>query len=232
MTRNGKIARLPREVRDALNRRLDNGEPGVKLVAWLNTLPEVAAALQAEFGGRPITDGNVSEWKSGGYLEWQARQEALAQARDLAADAQELSDATGGRLTNHLATFLAARYAMALKGWDGEPSEEFLGKLRVLQAVCRDIVELRKGDHSGARLSIEQQRLDREREKSDEEVADHFKRWAENPAVREWMCAKWARSEERDRRLREILGLPPKDPTAGDAPISEAPLPSNPPNSE
>lgn len=41
MTRNGKIARLPREIREELNRRLDDGEQGVRLVEWLNGLPEV-----------------------------------------------------------------------------------------------------------------------------------------------------------------------------------------------
>jgi hypothetical protein len=33
MTRTGKIARLPREVREELNRRLQNGEQGKRLVA-------------------------------------------------------------------------------------------------------------------------------------------------------------------------------------------------------
>jgi hypothetical protein len=35
LTRNGKIARLPLAVRQELNRRLDEGEQGKKLVAWL-----------------------------------------------------------------------------------------------------------------------------------------------------------------------------------------------------
>jgi hypothetical protein len=38
MTRTGKIARLPRELRDELNRRLREGEPGIRLVEWLNSL--------------------------------------------------------------------------------------------------------------------------------------------------------------------------------------------------
>ncbi len=37
----GKIARLPRNVRDELNHSIDNGETGVRLVEWLNGLPEV-----------------------------------------------------------------------------------------------------------------------------------------------------------------------------------------------
>src|SRR5713101_951139 len=41
LSRNGKIARLPLAIRQELNRRLQNGEQGKKLVAWLNALPEV-----------------------------------------------------------------------------------------------------------------------------------------------------------------------------------------------
>jgi len=32
-TRNGKIARLPKDIREELNRRLEDGEPGKHLVA-------------------------------------------------------------------------------------------------------------------------------------------------------------------------------------------------------
>ena len=81
MTRNGKIARLPKAVRDTLNRRLRDGEPGKRLVAWLNPQPEVQAVLAAEFGGRPITENNLSEWKTGGFREWELQQDALERAR-------------------------------------------------------------------------------------------------------------------------------------------------------
>ena len=48
MTRNGKIARLPRQVRDQLNRRLRDGQKGNQLAAWLNSLPKVLS-----FSARP-----------------------------------------------------------------------------------------------------------------------------------------------------------------------------------
>jgi hypothetical protein len=41
MARNGKIARLPRDIREELNRHLQKGEQGVSLLAWLNGLPQV-----------------------------------------------------------------------------------------------------------------------------------------------------------------------------------------------
>ena len=66
---------------------------------------------------------------------------------------------------------------------------------------------MRQGDHSGARLNLEQERLGREREKTEEEVVEHFKRWAKNPEVRDWICQDWVDPAERERRLRAIFGL-------------------------
>ena len=40
MSRTGKIARLPKEIREQLNRRLEDGETGVEVSTWLNGLPE------------------------------------------------------------------------------------------------------------------------------------------------------------------------------------------------
>jgi hypothetical protein len=40
MSRNGKIARLPQQIREQINRRLENGEEGKQIAEWLNTLPE------------------------------------------------------------------------------------------------------------------------------------------------------------------------------------------------
>ncbi len=215
MTRNGKIARLPREIRDQLNRQLDNGETGVRLAEWLNGLPEVQKVLQADFGGRRISEQNLSGWKSGGYRDWLARQEALSQDRELAADAKELTEATDSRLTDHLATVLAARYAAALAGWNGEVTEEFGRKLRTLRSLCQDIVELRRGDHSGARLNMERERLDGAREKTEEDVVEHFKRWVENPQMQDWISRERENSmspEDRERRLHQIFGLAPESP--------------------
>jgi hypothetical protein len=41
MTHNGKIARLPRPLRDELNRRLVRNEDCATLLEWLNDAPDV-----------------------------------------------------------------------------------------------------------------------------------------------------------------------------------------------
>ncbi|MGO8698578.1 MAG: hypothetical protein ACLQVY_12755 [Limisphaerales bacterium] len=60
MTRNGKIARLPLAFRQQLNLRLQNGELG-------------RAVLATHFAAKPIDESNLSDWKQGGHLEWEAQ---------------------------------------------------------------------------------------------------------------------------------------------------------------
>ena len=214
MTRNGKIARLPKPVRDTLNRRLRDGEPGKRLVEWLNTLPEAKAVLAAEFGGRPVTEQNLSEWKLGGHREWLVQQEALEQARNLAEHAGDLRE-TAGAVADHLAVVLSSRYAAALADWEGDPESGLGRKLRVLRSLCQDVVELRRGDHSAARLKIEQARLAAEQEKTEEELLEHFNRCAQNPKVRATLCGCELTKEEREQRMRQIFGLEPAGQAGG-----------------
>jgi hypothetical protein len=80
MARIGKIARLPGAVRAQLNTRLQDGAEGKQIADWLNSLPEVKERLTEKFEGRPINEQNLTNWRQGGYKEWLAHQEILAQA--------------------------------------------------------------------------------------------------------------------------------------------------------
>ncbi len=158
MTRKGKIARLQRHIRDEVNQRLDNGEPGVRIVEWLNELPEVKQVLDAEFEGKPISEVNLSEWKQGGFRDWQAQQELLALAVELKSNASELV-ASGGELSDSLARVLSARLAAMLQGWDGEMTDEIQAQLRGLEGFCREIARLRRGDQGIERMKMEREWL-------------------------------------------------------------------------
>ena len=155
ITRRGKIARLPQHLREVINRHLRDGEDGKSLVAVLNRMPEVKAVMAAEFGGRPIREQNLSEWRQGGYREWVAQQEALEMAGRLGEEAAELRE-KGGDLTEHLALRLTARYlAASRKLADGEDGPD----LSLLRQLCSDVVALRRGDHQAERLRIERERM-------------------------------------------------------------------------
>src|SRR5207253_8244326 len=80
-TRTGKIARLPKSIRQELNQRIENGWQGVKLVEWLNELPEVRQILREQFHNEPITEPNLSRWKEGGYEDWLRHRESQEQLR-------------------------------------------------------------------------------------------------------------------------------------------------------
>jgi hypothetical protein len=74
-TRVGKIAQLPKPIRDELNHRLENGKQGPELLRWLNALPETKELLAEKFEGSPINRQNLTEWRHGGYEEWLRHQE-------------------------------------------------------------------------------------------------------------------------------------------------------------
>jgi hypothetical protein len=76
----GKIARLPEHIREELNYHLCANESGLRLLDWLNRLPEVQAILARDFGSRPINSVNLTKWKAGGYREWMFRREMILTA--------------------------------------------------------------------------------------------------------------------------------------------------------
>ena len=76
----GKIGRLPHDIRNELNHRLCANQVGLRLLDWLNGLPEVQAILARDFGGRPINSVNLTKWKLGGYREWMFRREIILTA--------------------------------------------------------------------------------------------------------------------------------------------------------
>jgi hypothetical protein len=211
MTRRGKIARLPGDIRVELNRRLRNGKSGGPLLAWLHSLPEVTAVLAEEFGGTRITKQSLSEWRKGGYKEWEERQVHWERAQELVADVKGITTAKPDPLAGQLCQVMAVRYASALAEWNGKVTEGFSAKLKAMRSLCQDIVELRRGDQNDARLSMEQERLNRDKEVTEEEAVTHFERWLLTPEIQEAVCQNWTDPEDRKRRLREIFGRSAED---------------------
>lgn len=154
-TRTGKIARLPHQLREQLNRRLLDGEQGKKLLIWLNSLPDVHTILAADFGGRPINAQNLTEWKQGGHRDWLAEREARDLALRLAQEAVSEKTADSPPLSETVAQWVVGRYVLATQqvrkargaeGW------------RLLREMCDDVSRLRRGDHSAQRLELRYQR--------------------------------------------------------------------------
>lgn len=95
MTRIGKIARLPKAIRDRLNQQIQDGVPGKALVYWLNQNDEVRDVLLQHFNAKEITEQNLSEWKQGGYQDWLKHQETRDWVRRLSDEAEDIAEDAG-----------------------------------------------------------------------------------------------------------------------------------------
>lgn len=204
MTRKGKIGRLPRDIREELNRRLDNGEEGKALMAWLNGLPEVRKVLEADFGGQKINKVNLCEWKKGGFLDWRGGQETIALAQEFNAKGKELAAASKGELTESLAAVVSARYAALLQGWNGEMTPELESQLKGLRGLTREVVRLRRSDQLLEQIKIERQWLELEQQKTDEGIRKKFEQWASEQDFHEKITPKMTK-EEKNKIIRQIL---------------------------
>jgi hypothetical protein len=229
MSRFGKIARLPLDIREQLNRRLQDGEIGKELVVWLNSVPEVQAVLKAEFGERPVNEPNLSDWRTGGYEDWLVHQETMQQVNQLVANAKELGGASQTPLSELLTTCLAARYVVELgrltaprtprEGTrptaeaEGDKGCDLEGRKSRLKAAfpereaegdggC-DLERLRKICRDVLalrRLDLAAQRLRIEREAADREM-----RADEKQQKKEWLAAANAAVERENRRIDGLV---------------------------
>src|SRR4051812_31259145 len=80
--RRGKIARLPKAVRDQINQMLRDGAAYETIIQKLNSTPGILPY--------PISQHNLSQWKRGGYQHWLDQQEWREDMRAKQADAVDL----------------------------------------------------------------------------------------------------------------------------------------------
>jgi hypothetical protein len=167
----GKIGRLSKYYRDELGRRIGDGEPGKEIVKWLNDQSRVQEVLKEQFGGRPITEQNLSEWKQTGHPEWLRREEARLFVTRLTEQSDDLEEATDDHeISDRFASVLAAelaRLAMTLLEKETDPEKRW----QRLCGVHRELSQLRRDDHRAVRTVIKRARWNREVER--EEDAEH-----------------------------------------------------------
>jgi len=215
MKRCGKIAHLSCELQHQLNSYLDHGESAKALVQWLNSLPEMQSIVRNFFAGNPVSKQNLSEWTKGGFQEWRVRMGKVEGALNLDWEATELEAATDGRLADRLATALTGRYANLVHGWDGEVTEEFSKKLRVLQRMVQDSANLRRWDHDAVRVRLAKAAHESVQEQTNEALFEQFEQWAKKPKVRDYLLLQQQTHREQQQRERErweLLKTPMKPP--------------------
>jgi hypothetical protein len=173
MARVGKIARLPAEVREELNKRLRGGQLGPQILPWLNSHPEVLPVLQEFFGGQPVNAQNLSDWRAGGFAEWQQKQEGhherLDRIRELSQMSMQLASANGGNLSEGAAAILGGRILEVLEllsdtqAASVDPEAGSGDRLSAMSDAIGDltlaVARLRAGDHNRETLRQNEERI-------------------------------------------------------------------------
>ena len=208
MTRHGKIARMPPNIRRAVNIGLDHGAEGAWIIEWLNERPEVRKVLDQWFEGRPVTKQNLSEWRKGGYREWQRQEQVCdlvrrmtekADALDLAAnpDAAPASD----RFSTVLLAELIGMAQVLLE--ENADTKERWRRLRELFGV---LSQIRRADARAGRLTLDRTKW---HVAVVQQQADRKEEAKAMPAVNLLMeeCAHrlMATGKRYDRRTKDIL---------------------------
>ena len=120
-----KIAQFPKPVRDALNRKLDDGIYGPELLDWLNGLPEVKRILARRFNNIPVSSQNLSTWRETGFCEWQQAQEKIHHLRALSEHAVEMGE-QASKLFRGGGAIAAGHIMTLLESLDIEEQEKLL----------------------------------------------------------------------------------------------------------
>jgi hypothetical protein len=154
MTHTGKIGRLPQARHDQLGQRLEDGCTGIEIVDWLNEQPDVRRVLSDHFGGRPITEQNLSDWRQSGHIERLHREEARQAMANLADQADDVQDLVGAcRLADEFALVVLAqihRLSRLLLSDEGDLETRW----KRLREINRELAQLHQQDHAAARLRM------------------------------------------------------------------------------
>ena len=141
----GKIAQLPKALRDQVNDMLDNGFPYARIIE----------KLQASDPPLPyaISEMNLSRWKDNGYQRYLAKQECLAGVRMNREDALEmvaqddtitLPEATLQIIASQYYELLGEFSPDSLKAKLAEDPLKYTRFLNVFARLTREILNLKK----------------------------------------------------------------------------------------
>lgn len=204
--RNGKIARMPAEIRREVNQRLLDGHSGPKILAWLNALPVVKAVLQSDFDGEAVSPQNLSDWRSGGYQAFLHEREQVDQAKTLAQFSMDLATASGEEMAKGAAAIAAGKLLSMI---ESAPDEQ-------LTKIVAAITSLRNAELLAADTKIKQSRLAQteralalEEAKFQRTTCELFLKWYTDKRATEIAEGKGAK-DVKISLLRELMFGPPE----------------------
>jgi hypothetical protein len=228
-TRQGKIARLPRALRDALNLKLEDNLPASQILPWLNGHAVVKEILEQHFEGAEISAQNLSEWRNGGYAEWSKGREKEESIRALADYSHRLAEAGGKDLSAGAVAIAAGKIYDVLESvatFDSDDeTEEGKGEINVIESLARlRSLELatRRTDQRDRLVDLAQRKQDtKEREvllaerRFETLAVENYITWSKSDEARKILDSGQAKHVQ-VARLRELMFGP--SPVQEDSP--------------
>ncbi len=208
-TRQGKIARLPADLRREINVRLADGQKGPAILAWLNAHPVVKKILENEFDSEPISASNLSQWRQGGYQDYLSEQARVEHIRTLSQFSLDLSRAAGGNLAEGPAAIAAGRLLSMIEG----ATEENLGKLvQAITAIRATELESKKLAIAENRLAQDERSIQLAEAKFQRETASLFLKWYDDKRAQQIAESSAANPVKMDRLVTLFFGKRPETP--------------------
>lgn len=211
-TRKGKLARLPKSLRDQVNAKLADNQPASVILPWLNELPEVKAILERDFAGEPINDQNLSAWRMGGFAEWMKNQYDIERTQSKSRHALELVKAGGHNITDGMAAILAGDL---LEEWEIVDDEN-------KDALMDRFLRLRAADHVKQSIELQKKKLRLEEDKHGLNVkrfrvttVKKFMQWAQEPRAVAILTSDKPKEVQMDLLHELLWGAKPDTEEAG-----------------
>jgi hypothetical protein len=157
--RNGKIARLPKAVRDKINQWIDDGR----------TYPQIIKDLGDD--AKDLKPNHFSEWRKGGYEDYLRHQEWRDQLRILRENGSEMTELTDGpKFQETLVQIALTEIFRVLEQRELKPdSLNYIRLFNALARLNREALGLRKYNDQLAKEQAELKQLDPNRKLSENE---------------------------------------------------------------
>ena len=177
-TSKGKIARLTARLREAVNRRLHDGETAGQILPWLNAQPDAIKMAEIHFSGELITPQNLSAWRQGGFQRWLQDLDETENTKTLAAFAAKLASAAGGDMAAGAKAIAAGKILSRLQSLgDDADMETLLALTKATRSLHSADIDTKKLAQTERALVQKQQALDLLESKFELETSKKFLDW-------------------------------------------------------
>jgi len=216
MARTGKIARLPLAIREELNMRLRDNESGQTLLEWLNGEEVVKQVLAKSFNGEPISDANLSLWRSGGFEDWMKDQGEVRKIEKLGELSLRLAQAAGGRMSKGFLAVAVGKIHEALEEGQsvefdekGKPAITGVGVDKLAKALA-SIAKIEQDDErlqlDKSKHGLDQEKLTLDKKRFQRETTELFIEFSKDEKAKEIATSDMAADTKLEALGKHLFG--------------------------